>query len=98
MRHPLTPPSFVPSLPSQTPQGTGGRAPLSELHSVGGGGPSPLRPLLGRWPMPSLTRDQAVVVVRWLAAHSPLGKARGTVLKWLVEAGDRQQVWVALTL
>ena len=48
--------------------------------------------------MPSLTRDQAVVVVRWLAAHSPLGKARGTVLKWLVEAGDRQQVWVALTL
>ena len=31
---------------------------------------------------------------RWLGAHSPLGKARGTVLKWLVDAGDRQQVWL----
>ena len=40
--------------------------------------------------MPSLTREQTAVVCRWLVANSALGRARGTVLKWLVDAGDKQ--------
>ena len=30
------------------------------------------------------------MVGRWLGAHSALGQARGTVLKWLLDAGDKQ--------
>ena len=40
--------------------------------------------------MPVISREQAVMVERWLGAHSALGQARGTVLKWLLDAGDTQ--------
>jgi hypothetical protein len=40
--------------------------------------------------LPSISREQAVVIGRWLVANSALGKARGTILKWLVDTGDKQ--------
>ena len=40
--------------------------------------------------MPVISREQAIMVGRWLGAHSALGQARGTVLKWLLDAGDKQ--------
>lgn len=38
-----------------------------------------------------LTREQAVMVCRWLLVHSTLGRARAGMLGWLVDAGDRSK-------
>ncbi|GAX81043.1 hypothetical protein CEUSTIGMA_g8478.t1 [Chlamydomonas eustigma] len=39
--------------------------------------------------LPDISRREAVMLGRWLVANGALGKARGTLLKWLVDAGDK---------
>lgn len=48
-------------------------------------------PSMEVWRLPVLTREQAVMVCRWLLVHSTLGRARAGMLGWLVDAGDRSK-------